>query len=74
MINSEISNSPKAMQRLINKGGRKRRRIVDSESGQSSKAKSITLNTCAICLDDIAIEKEVRLDSCNHRYCGDCIT
>ena len=32
------------------------------------------LETCAICLDDITIELEVKLDSCNHRYCGPCIT
>ena len=30
--------------------------------------------TCAICLDEIAIEKEVRLDCCDHKYCGQCIT
>ena len=30
--------------------------------------------TCAICLEDIPIEKEVRLDCCEHRYCGQCIT
>ena len=32
------------------------------------------MNTCAICLDEIAIEREVRLDSCSHKYCGQCIT
>ena len=32
------------------------------------------LETCAICLDDITIELEVKLNSCNHRYCGPCIT
>ena len=30
--------------------------------------------TCAICLDEIAIEKEVRLDCCEHKYCDQCIT
>ena len=29
--------------------------------------------TCAICLEIISIEKETRLDCCNHRYCGLCI-
>ena len=29
--------------------------------------------TCTICLEDITIEKEVRIDCCNHRYCKDCI-
>ena len=32
------------------------------------------LQTCAICIDEIPIELEVLLDSCEHRYCKPCIT
>ena len=30
--------------------------------------------TCAICIEEIPIELDVQLDSCDHRYCKDCIT
>ena len=29
--------------------------------------------TCAICLGEILVENEVKLDSCMHKYCGACI-
>lgn len=29
---------------------------------------------CAICLEDIMIDKEVRIDCCEHIYCKECIT
>ena len=29
---------------------------------------------CAICLDEISIEKEAHLDRCAHTYCDNCIT
>ena len=32
------------------------------------------MQTCAICIDEIPVELEVELDSCDHKYCKPCIT
>ena len=42
----------------------------ESLSKLPEKEQSIT---CAICMDDVEITKETRLDSCSHKYCFDCI-
>ena len=32
------------------------------------------VETCCICLEDITIEKEAKLDACSHKYCHPCIS
>ena len=69
---SESSSSESEEKQVKKEKTRRKRRVIDTP--KASKAKEINMNTCAICLDEITIEKEVRLDSCSHKYCGQCIT
>ena len=70
-MSSQSSPSKKKMTRM---NPPKRRVIVDSPHNSKSKPITLTVNTCAICLDDVTVDREVKLDSCDHKYCGQCIT
>ena len=53
---------------------RKLRKTVETNRKSMTKiTPKKQLDTCCICLDEIAIEKEARLDSCSHKYCHPCI-
>ena len=41
---------------------------------QSPPRKKKEAGICAICLEEITVEKEAHLDSCRHTYCDNCIT
>ena len=47
---------------------------VSQLDAHSPASKKFEAAICAICLDEITVEKEARLDSCNHTYCDNCIT
>ena len=57
----------------VNKRKRLRKTVELNRRSLGKMSEKKQAETCAICLSDILIENEVRLDSCVHKYCGACI-
>ena len=47
--------------------------IKKNKKSLQKMSKKRQLQTCAICIDEITIEYECELDSCDHKYCKPCI-
>ena len=50
-----------------------RSRVEQNRKSKGFLSQKKALETCTICFDEIQVEVEARLDSCEHIYCKDCI-